>query len=162
VDRDLFTYLSKTDRTIKISGAMMGGSWMGSHFTNDDLVRSNRFSEDFDVTLSGRGILDGSEVYQFTLIPKARAAVVWGKIVLSVRAKDLMPLAQVFHDEDGVAVKSLTFHDFRDVEGRTVPFTMRMLPLDKPGESTEIRYSSLTYAVELDDAFFSVQNLRSM
>ena len=36
---DLFTYLNNTGRTVKISGAMMGGSWMGSHFTNDDLVR---------------------------------------------------------------------------------------------------------------------------
>lgn len=36
---DLFTYLSKTGRTIKITSGMMGGSWMGSHFTNDDLVR---------------------------------------------------------------------------------------------------------------------------
>lgn len=162
VARDLFTYLSKTDRTIKISGTMMGGSWMGSHFTNDDLVRSNRFSEDFAASLTGQGMVDGTKIYQFTLTPKESAAVVWGKIVISIRASDLMPIAQVFHDEDGVAIKSLTFHDFRTVQGRTVPFSMRMLPLDKPGESTEIRYKELDYAVQLDDAFFSVQNLRTL
>ena len=162
VARDLFTYLSKTDRTIKISGAMMGGAWMGSHFTNDDLVRSSRLSEDFDATLSGRGVVEGAEIYQFTLTPKEGAAVVWGKIVVSIRAADLMPIAQVFHDEDGAAIKSLTFHDFRTVQGRTVPFSMRMLPLDKPGESTEIRYTELDYGIALKPSFFSVQNLRAL
>ena len=39
---------------------------------------------------------------------------------------------------------------------------MRMLPLDKPGESTEIRYTELDYGIALKPSFFSVQNLRAL
>ena len=162
VDNDLFTYLSKTDRTIKISGAMMGGAWMGSHFTNDDLVRSSRLSDDFTASLTGEGNLQGIDAYQFTLVPRADAAVVWGKIVVTVRQSDLMPIAQVFHDEDGVAVKALTFSDLRTTGDRTLPFKMKMVPLDRPGESTEVTYDAIEFNVPFSDDFFTVQNLRTM
>lgn len=162
VGNDLFTYLSKTDRTVKISGGMMGGSWMGSHFTNDDLVRASRLSDDYEASLTGQGELAGTAVYQFTLVPRPNAAVVWGKVVVTVRQADLLPVGQVFHDEDGEAVKSLSFTDFRESGGRTVPSHMKMLPLDEPGESTEISYELLDFDVALQDDFFSIQSLRAM
>ena len=162
VGNDLFTYLSKTDRTVKISGGMMGGSWMGSHFTNDDLVRASRLSGDYEASLTGQGELAGTAVYQLTLVPRPNAAVVWGKVVVTVRQADLLPVGQVFHDEDGEAVKSLSFTDFRESGGRTVPFHMKMLPLDEPGESTEVSYELLDFDVALQDNFFSIQSLRAM
>ena len=51
VDENIWNYLPKVDRTMKIPAGMMGGSWMGSHVSNDDLVRENRFSEDFDTNI---------------------------------------------------------------------------------------------------------------
>lgn len=162
VGNDMFTYLSKTDRTVKISGGMMGGSWMGSHFTNDDLVRASRLSDDYEAALSGQGALQGTPVFQLTLIPRPDAAVVWGKVVVTVRQSDLLPVGQVFHDEDGAAVKSLSFADFREVNGRVIPFQMKMLPLDEPGEFTQVTYELLDFEVPLQDDFFSVQSLRAM
>ena len=51
VDKNLWNYLPKIDRTMKLPSAMMGGSWMGSHLSNDDLVRESRLSEDFTAKL---------------------------------------------------------------------------------------------------------------
>ena len=109
-----------------------------------------------------QGELAGTAVYQFTLVPRPNAAVVWGKVVVTVRQADLLPVGQVFHDEDGEAVKSLSFTDFRESGGRTVPSHMKMLPLDEPGESTEISYELLDFDVALQDDFFSIQSLRAM
>ena len=99
--KDLFIYLNKTGRTIKISSSMLGGSWMGSHFTNDDLIHQSRLSRDYQMKLSFRGKEGASEVYRFTLQAKPDAAVVWDKILVTVRQGDLQPLRQEFFDEEG-------------------------------------------------------------
>ncbi|MCA9660924.1 MAG: outer membrane lipoprotein-sorting protein [Myxococcales bacterium] len=162
VEDDLFTYLSKTGRTIKITGAMMGGSWMGSHFTNDDLVKGTRLADDFDAKAEEGPAIDGEATYKLTLTPKPDAPVVWGKIEIEVRKSDLMPARETFYDEDGAAVRLLEFTDFRAVNGRTFPARMKMTPLDKPGEYTEIRYAKIEFDVGLKREFFTLQRLQSL
>ena len=45
---EMYNYLPKINKTIRIGKAMLGGSWMGSHITNDDMVKMSRYSEDYD------------------------------------------------------------------------------------------------------------------
>jgi len=158
----LFTYLSKTDRTIKISSGMMGGSWMGSHFTNDDLVRNSRLADDFDIEMTFEGDKGAQEICSFELTPKPNAPVVWGKIQVVVRSGDLQPLSQTFFDEDLKPVKKLEFQEIKEIGGRTVPTRMVMRPLDGSGEYTEIVVDELDFDVELDKGFFSLQRLKRM
>jgi len=159
---DLFTYLNKTGRTVKITAGMMGGSWMGSHFTNDDLVKHTRFSEDFDIELTYDGEEEGTQIYRFTLTPKPDAPVVWGKIEVAVRASDLQPLSQLFYDEEGQKVRLLVFSDHAEVGGRVVPKTMVMRPLDGSGEYTELRWRRIEFGVDIDESFFTLHKLKSL
>ena len=48
VEKDIWNYLPKVDRTIRVPSSMMSASWMGSHFTNDDLIADSRFDRDYD------------------------------------------------------------------------------------------------------------------
>lgn len=159
---DLFTYLSKTGRTIKITGAMLGGSWMGSHFTNDDLVHGTRLADDFEAVAAEGPTIEGAATYRITLTPKPDAPVVWGKIDVLVRQADLLPVQEVFHDEDMRPARRLDFADFREAGGRSFPARMTMTPLDRPGEFTEIRYARLDFDVALERGFFTLQRLQSM
>ena len=160
---DLFTYLSKTRRTIKISSGMMGGSWMGSHFTNDDLVQGNRLSEDYTIKLTHDGPnAAGVPVYTFTVTPKPTTAIVWGKIDVTVRKSDLNPVNQIFYDEDGKKVRIMEFSDYRDVHGKTRPMVMTLRPLDDSGEYTRITFKTLDFTVKLDPGFFTLLKLKSM
>jgi len=157
---DIWNYLPKVDRTIKIPTSMMGGSWMGSHFTNDDLVQESRLVDDYDITLSFDGDRNGEVVWEFTLVPKAEAAVVWGQIDYRVRQADYMPLAVSYYDEDGTLARSMEFSDFATVGGRTIPRLMMMRPADKPDEYTSMRYDDLEFDVDLDASFFSLRTLQ--
>jgi outer membrane lipoprotein-sorting protein len=158
---DLFIYLNKTGKTIKITSGMMGGSWMGSHFTNDDLIKHSRFARDYDIKLSGQGEQGGAKTYRFTLKAKRDAAVVWDRLVVTVRRSDLQPLRQEFYDEDGKKVRVLTLAEHRDLGGRVMPLRMTMKPTDKPGELTEVRWTKIRFDVNLDKGFFTLQKLRS-
>lgn len=159
-DKDIWNYLPKVDRTIKVPASMMSGSWMGSHFTNDDLVKESRLVEDFEIEIGFEGERDGAEVWEFELIPKPEAAVVWGSIEYRVRKSDYMPLWARYYDEDGELARTLEFSDFRSMGGRTVPATMNMFPADKPGERTSMLYDNLEFDVDLDESFFSLQSLK--
>ena len=159
-EKDIWNYLPKVDRTIKIPASMMSGSWMGSHFTNDDLVKESRLIEDFDIEIGFEGERDGVNVWEFTLIPKPEAAVVWGSIEYRVRKNDYMPIWARYYDEDGELARTLEFSEFRTMGGRVVPAVMNMLPADKPGERTTMIYDNLEFDIDLDKSFFSLQTLK--
>jgi hypothetical protein len=158
---DIWNYLPKVDRTIKIPASMMMGSWMGSHFTNDDLVKDSRLVEDYEIEIAFEGERDGVEVWDFVLTAKPEAPVVWGRIEYRVRKKDLMPVWAKYFDDEGNLARTLGFEDFRTVSGRTVPLLMNMRPADKPNERTTVRYTGLQFDVSLERSFFSLQNLKA-
>jgi len=157
---EIWNYLPRVDRTIKIPASLMSASWMGSHFTNDDLVKESRLIEDYEITLAYEGDRDGVAVWEFDLIPRPEAPVVWGRIAYQVRKNDTMPVYARYYDEDGVLVRTMTFFDYRQLGGRLVPAAMRVVPEDKPGEFTEVRYSELEFDVDLDEEYFSLRRLR--
>jgi len=157
---DIWNYLPKIDRTIKIPAAMMMGSWMGSHFTNDDLVKDSRLVEDYEIEIAFEGERAGDEVWELRLTPRPDAPVVWGRIDYQVRKRDKMPLWARYYDEDGNLSRSLEFGDFRRMGGRLVPASMKMVPADSPDESTAFVYEDLQFGVDLDESFFSLQALK--
>ncbi len=160
VDNEVWNYLPRVDRTIKIPPSMMMGSWMGSHFTNDDLVKETRMVDDYDIAVGYEGPREGVEVWEFVLTPKPEAAVVWGKVVEQVRKNDLMPLWAKYYDEDGTLVRTMDFSDFRTFSGRKVPAKLEVIPADKPEERTVVTYQSLEFDIGLRPAFFSLRNLK--
>lgn len=161
-DDTLYTYLPKTDRVIRLTTGMMMGSWMGSHFTNDDLVKESRLAEDYDPEITFSGVRDGQEIIEFALLPKPEAPVVWGRIAIVVRAGDLLPLVSRYYDEEMALARTLIFQDIREMGGRLLPVVLRMVPADKPDEFTEMTYQAIDFDVELPDTLFSLMQLRRM
>ena len=161
-DDDIWNYLPKVDRTIKVPVSMMAGSWMGSHFTNDDLVKESQIVEDYDIEIAFDGEREGTAVWEFRLTPKTDAAVVWGHVEFQVRQSDTMPLWARYYDEDGGLARTMRYTEFENLGGRTVPFVMEMQPEDKPGERTTVRYQELEFDIDIDRSFFSLQNLKRL
>ena len=156
----IYTYLPKTDRTIKLTSGMMMGSWMGSHLTNDDLVKEARLEEDYDAIISFEGKRDGLNIIEFTLIPKLDAAVVWGKLELVILADSHNPIVEYYYDEDMQLARTISFTDIKLLGGRERPSVLRVVPADKPDEYTEFVYEQLEFDLELSDRLFSLSSLK--
>ena len=162
VGQEAWNYLPKIDRTLKISASAMGGAWMGSHLTNDDLVRNSRMRDDYTWVLLARpqpnsaGVLQGT--YHIELTPKPDAPVVWGKVSVHVNA-DKLPLKVEYWNERGVLKRTIAFLDYREVSKRSVPMRMRVTP-NKADEFTEIIYDTLEFGVSLSPRTFSLQALK--
>lgn len=160
VGNDLWNYLPKVKRVIKLPSSMMSAAWMGSHFTNNDLVKQSRMAEDYTFEQSFAGLRDGEEVVEITCLPKPDAAVVWGKVVVRVRHSDYLPLSIPYYDEKMQLARTMTFTDFKTLGGRLLPATMTVVPADKPSESTVVSYRAIEFDAALDDEIFSLRNLQ--
>jgi len=154
-EQDIWNYLPRVNRVIRVPTSMMMANWMGSHFTNDDLVKESRMSEDYDSEVTFEGNRDGSDVYELTLTPKPEAPVVWGRIVITVIQETLIPIRSLYYDEDGKLSRTMTFGSVKTLSGRLVPTVMILVPEDKPDEKTVITYESLELGLGLKPDFFS-------
>ena len=160
VENEVWNYLPRADRTMKLPPSMMLGAWMSSHFTNDDLVKESRIIEDYDIVISFEGDRDGEEVWEFTMTPKPEAPVIWGRIEQQIRKRDRMPTWARYYDEDGTLSRSMTFSDVAVMGGRTVPTRTVIQPADGE-ERTVVIYLELEFDVGLKEDFFSLRNLRA-
>ncbi len=160
VEENIWNYLPKINRVTKVPASMMSGSWMGSHFTNDDLVKESTYEDDYDSTITFEGERDGQPVYEVTSLPRPDAPVVWGKVVLLIRQDNLTPVSAVYYDEEGVRVRVMRFDRLQQVGDRDIPMRMTLIPEDKPNESTVIDYHEIAFDMPLDEQVFSLRSLK--
>jgi len=160
VKGNIWNYLPKINRVTKVPSSMMSGSWMGSHFTNDDLVKESTYEDDYNSSISFVGARDGRTIYEVTSLPKPNAPVVWGKVVMEIDQQTLAPYRARYYDEEGALIRTLTFDRDKTIDGRVVPMRLSLQPEDKPDESTVILYRNIRFGVPLEAGFFSLQSLQ--
>ena len=156
---EVWNWLPSVQKTIKIPPSMMLASWMGSDFTNDDLVRQSSIVDDYVHTLLGEEQYEGYACYKIQLIPKPEAGVVWGKIIVWISQKEYMQLKEEFYDEDGILVRTMLGSKPKNFDGHLLPTFMEMIPHDKPGNKTIFETKQLEFNVNLSTDFFSIQNM---
>ena len=160
---NLWMYVPRVERTMRIPPSMMLSSWMGSDFTNDDLVRDSSEIDDYSHELLGIEptveSAGDSRAYVVQYTPREEAAVVWGRIVAWIDIESHAPLRQEFFDEDGEKLRVLVFSDHREIDGRSVPHHWSLTPLEKPGHSTVIEVEEIRFDVEIDDRVFTKRHL---
>jgi outer membrane lipoprotein-sorting protein len=158
--KEVWNWIPTVNRVIKIPPSMMMQSWMGSDFTNDDLVRQSSIVEDYTHTIIGEEEMDGYDCYTIQLIPKPDAGVVWEKILTWISKQGYLQLRADYYDEDQVMIKSMIGSKVQVMGGRTIPVHWEMIPHDDPGQKTVMEYLAIEFNVKIDDSFFSQQNMR--
>ena len=159
IGNEMWNYLPKTDKVMKIPPSMMMGSWMGSDFTNDDIVKESSMREDYTYEFFSPDEPKEDLIY-IELIPKEDTPVVWGKIETAVRSKDYLPVWQKFYDEKGNLMRIMEFKEIKEMGGRTIPTVMELTPQDEEGHKTIVRYLEAKFNIELDDDTFTLRNLQ--
>ncbi len=160
INQDMRQYLPKLKKDIKISPSMMLQSWMGSDFTNDDLIKESSITKDYFHTLDGNETVDGHKCYKITLKPKPESPVVWGKIVYYARISDCLPVREEFYNEHGVMKKVMTCGDFRMMHDRIIPTTYKMQTVGKEDRYTMMNIRSARFNEPVPPSVFTLQNLK--
>ncbi len=157
VGTEMWNYFPRINKVIKVPPSMMMGSWMGSDFTNDDLVKESSLAVDYHPAFGTPG---NDSVYEIVLTPREETPTVWGRIVLTIRKSDLIPVSYVYFDESGDPMREMTFSGPTDFGGRTLPAVLEMKPLKKDGHRTVIRYLDAHFDRPPAKDTFTRRNLR--
>lgn len=159
VGNEMWNYFPKIDKTMKVPPSMMMGSWMGSDFTNDDLVKETTLLDDYDARLLPAPAEDPDHYY-LELRPKAQTASVWGKIITVVDRKELLPVQEEYFDEQGRRMRVMNFKQVKALGGRRIPTVMELVSLNKSGNRTVIEYQQGVFDQGVPESVFSLRNLQ--
>jgi outer membrane lipoprotein-sorting protein len=158
-EKQLWNWLPQAGRVMKLPSSMLGDSWLGSDFTNDDLLKGNSLTDDFNVAISGIEKIAGGDAWRAVLDPKPTAVVVWGRIEMLIDRRNCLPVEEQFFDEDGKPARQMRFSDFRQIGWRQFPAKMTVVPAEK-GRETSITYSEIQFDVDIPADTFSLDRLR--
>ncbi|HYQ57500.1 MAG TPA: outer membrane lipoprotein-sorting protein [Draconibacterium sp.] len=159
-DKEMWNWVPTIQRMIKIPPSMMMQSWMGSDFTNDDLVKESQMAKDYSNKLLGEEEVDGYSCYKIELIPHEDAPVVWGKVIMWISKEELHWLKAEFYDEDGYLVNTEILTDVKMMDDREMPTRLEMIPADEEGNKTVMIFDKIEFDVDLKESFFSQQNMK--
>lgn len=155
----LWNYAPRADRLIRIPSGLLSDNWMGSHFTNDDLVRETSYHEDYDTEI-GWAKKDGERLIELTMTPRPDAPVVYEKLLFYLQAEDWLPVLAEYYD-DGEVVREMRYSDVEELDGRKIPTVMVLEPRGEDAEgSTRVEYLEMDFDAEVDEAMFSKRGLR--
>lgn len=161
-DREVWNWLPSIERNVKLPPSMMSQSWMGTDFTNDDLVKEFSLVEDYSHSLKGEESVAGRNCYRIEMIPKPEAAVVWSKVMLWIDKEELLMMRAEYYDEENILVNRMLASEVKLLGGRLLPAVMEMIPMEKKGQKTIITYKGVIFDQPLSDSFFSVQQMQKL
>ena len=153
--KEIWNWLPNIERVVKLPPSMMAQSWMGTDFTNDDLVKASSRVDDYTHKIVGDSVIEGRKCWKIEMIPLPQAAVVWSKIDMWIDHKDYLELRLEFFDEDNKLVNVMQGSDVRTIGGRVMPVKLEMIPVEKKGQETIITYKSAVFNQPISVDFFT-------
>lgn len=161
-ENEMWNWNPTINRLIKLPPSMMSQGWMGSDFTNDDLLKESSIVVDYTHKITGSETIDGWDCFIIELTPHEDAAVVWGKIIKWISKEEYLQLRSEYYDEDDYLVKTETAYDIKTMDERLIPTRFELIPEEEEGHKTVVMLDEVQFNKPIDDSFFSQQNMKKV
>ena len=159
-EQEMWSWNPTISRLIKLPPSMMSQGWMGSDYTNDDILKESSVVNDYVHEIVGEETIDGRLCYKIKMVAKEDAAVIWGHQVRWIDKKDFLFLKSELYDEDGYLVRTESGSDIKLMDGRLIPCRIELVPAEEDGQMTIIEMKEVRFNEPIEDSFFSQQNMK--
>jgi outer membrane lipoprotein-sorting protein len=159
---EMWSWNPAINRLIKLPPSMMSQGWMGSDYTNDDILRESSVVNDYDHTIEGSETIDGHDCWKIKLLAKEDADVLWGHQVWWIDKKEYITLKAELYDEDEYLVRSENASELRMMDGRLIPTLLELIPAENEGYKTIVRIVEIKFNLKIEESFFSQQNMKTI
>lgn len=159
---EMWNWNPTINRLIKLPPSMMSQGWMGSDFTNDDLLKESSIVVDYDHEIIGSETINNWDCYIIELLPHEDAAVVWGKIIKWISKEEYLQLKSEYYDQDDYLVKTEIAYDIKTMDGRLIPTRFELVPEEEEGHKTMVILDEIIFNKPIDESFFSQQNMKTV
>lgn len=157
---NLWSWNPTIQRLIKLPASMMSQGWMGSDFTNDDILKESSLVKDYKHKLLGEETVQGIRCYKIELTPLENTAVVWGKLMLWISTDEYLEMKSAFYDEEEYLVKTHLSSVIKSFDNRRLPSVIEIIPADEPGNKTKVTITAMRFNESYADDFFTQQNMK--
>lgn len=159
---EMWNWIPSISRMVKLPPSMLSQGWMGSDYTNDDMMNENALVKDYKHNLKGTELYDGKECYKIESIPYENASSIWGKLIMWISKSDFFILKTESYDEDMSLVKTEFASDIKKMDDRMLPTKFTILPADEKGNKTIVEIVEMSFSQSLSEQFFSQQNMKNI
>ena len=158
LEDEIYLYFPDAEEIIRLQGAALKESVMGSDFSYEDLTGEKSVLDLYDAKLLGSETLEGREHHLVELKAKGRG-VAYPLQKLWVDARAFIPRKAEYYALSGRLLKTLEVLETRQVAGRTVMSRAIMRDAMKRNSSTEFRIDRIKLDEPLPANIFSLEAL---
>ncbi len=159
---EMWSWNPSISRLIKLPPSMMSQGWMGSDYTNDDILQESSIVNDYTHEVVGEDTIEERACYRIRLDAREEAAVIWGHQLRWIDKNDFLFLKAELYDADGYLVRTETGSRIREMDGRMIPTRLEVVPEEEEGNKTILLIEDIEFNVSIPDQFFSQQNMKSV
>ncbi len=159
---EMWSWNPVISRLIKLPPSMMSQGWMGSDYTNDDILRESSVVDDYTHNIEGEEEIDDRVCWKIKLTAREDADVLWGSQIWWVDKKDFIILRAELYDEDDYLVRTERGSEIKTLDGRLLPTLIELVPAEKEGYKTILNFVEMKFNIKIDDSFFSQQNMKTI
>ncbi len=159
---EMWSWNPAISRLIKLPPSMMSQGWMGSDYTNDDILRESSVVNDYTHSVEGEEEIDSRLCHKIKLLANDDADVLWGHQVWWVDKKEFIVLKAELYDEDGYLVRTERGTGLKTMDGRFIPSVIELVPAEEEGNKTVLKILEVKFNIELEESFFSQQNMKTI
>jgi outer membrane lipoprotein-sorting protein len=157
---EMWSWNPTISRLIKLPPSMMSQGWMGSDYTNDDILKESSLVDDYHHEIEGEETVNERVCYRIKMTAKDEAAVIWGKQIRWIGKEEYLFMKAELYDEDGYLVRTESASKIQTMDGRLIPTKIELVPEEEEGHKTIIEIKEIEFNRPIKDSFFSQQNMK--
>jgi outer membrane lipoprotein-sorting protein len=157
---DLWMFFPDAEEIIKISGHMLNQGMMGSDFSYQDVMESDKLTDLYDFEIIKEEDLDGRPCYVLEGIAREGVKVSYYRRVSWVDKERFIGLKEELYAQSGRLLKETKINKIEEIEGRWVAVDSVMENKLRKDTYTQFILTQITFNPEIPEETFSLQNLR--
>lgn len=159
-ENDLWMFFPDAEDIIKISGHMLNQGMMGSDFSYQDIMESDKLTDLYDFKIIGEEEIDGRPCYVLEGVAREGVKVSYYRRVSWVDKERFIGLQEELYTQSGKLLKETKLNEVQEIEGRWIPIDSVMENKLRKDTYTGFKIVQIDFNPEIPEGTFSLQNLR--
>jgi len=157
---DLWMFFPDAEEIIKISGHMLNQGMMGSDFSYQDIMESDKLTDLYNFEIIEEEEIEGHLCYVLEGIAREGVKVSYYRRVSWIDKERFIGLKEELYTQSGKLLKETKANEIQEIEGRWIPIDSVMENKLRKNTYTGFKLTQIEFNPEIPEGTFSLQSLR--
>ena len=159
-ENDLWMFFPDAEDIVKISGHMLNQGMMGSDFSYQDIMESDKLTDLYDFKIIGEEEIDARPCYILEGLAREGVKVSYYRRVSWVDKERFIGLQEELYTQSGKLLKETKVNEVQEIEGRWIPIDSVMENKLRKDTYTGFKIVQIDFNPEIPEGTFSLQSLK--